>query len=192
MLLAGLHSGGTQEAMAAAEFAGFYAGDFYGHNLFAKQSYQPANGAYKAKIMVSPTHVFGEVQAGQNVHQQAGQQVLYSSACQMLYSIYIIIANYQILNIHALATSKAQSSLGGLAVNEGNFSRGALGLNSAISLSFSYTASNKGHAARSAIHLYAFKGNAQLGHFLSCQFLQLSQDTGHKFRRNFFSTNFKE
>ena len=92
MLLAGLHSGGTQEAVTAAEFAGFHAGDFHGHNLAAKESYQPANGAHKAEFVVSSAHVFGEVQAGQNIMEQVGEQILNSSASQMLNSINVIVA----------------------------------------------------------------------------------------------------
>ena len=93
VFLSRIYSGRTQEAMTAAEFAGFYAGNFDRNNLVAKKSYQPANRANKFEFVVSPAHVFGEIKAVQNIQQQFRQQSLNFCASQMLNSINIFVAD---------------------------------------------------------------------------------------------------
>ena len=63
-----IQSGRTQEAMTAAEFTGFHAGDFNRDNFIAEKCNQPADRTDKFEFMVCPTHVFREVQAGQDIH----------------------------------------------------------------------------------------------------------------------------
>ena len=181
----------TQEAVTTRKFAGFNASDFYGNYFIAKESNHPANRTNKTEIKVSPTHGFGEVQGSEDILEQAGKQSFNFLTSQMFYSENIAITNFQIFNSNALATSKALSSFGSFAVFECDLHGRTFSFNGAICLMFSNAVSDEGHTARSAIYSNCFIRNAQFVHFLFSQLFQLSHDTGHKLRRDFFSTNFK-
>ena len=166
-----IQCGRTQEAVTAAEFAGFYAGDFNRDNFIAEQCNQPADRTDEFEFMICPTHVFREVQAGEDISQQARQQILNRLACQMLNSIYIFIANNELFYVNALATSKADSCFGRSAAYESDFCGRTFSLNSAVLLSLGNAAGNEGHTTGSAIGFNCFEGNTQLSHFLFCQIL---------------------
>ena len=166
-----IQCGRTQEAVTAAEFAGFYAGDFNRDNFIAEQCNQPTNRTDEFEFMICPPHVFREVQAGEDISQQTRQQIFNRLACQMLNSIYIFVANNELFYVNTLAASKADSCFGRSAAYESDFCGRTFSLNSAVLLSLGNTAGNEGHTTGSAISFNCFEGNAQLSHFLFCQIL---------------------
>ena len=181
----------TEEAVTASDVTGFNTSDFYGNYFIAKESNHPADRTNKTEIKISPTHGFREVQGSEDILEQAGKQCFNFLTSQMFYSENIAITNFQIFNSNALSTSKALSSFGSFAVFECDLHGRTFSFNGAICLMFSNAVSDEGHTARSAIYSNCFIRNAQFVHFLFSQLFQLSQDTGHKLRRDFFSTNFK-
>ena len=177
--------------MTTGEFAGFNASDFNRDYVVAKESNQPTDGANETEVMVSPTHGFGEAQGSEDVVEQTGEKVFNFLTSQMFYSVNIFATNFQIFYVNALTTSKALSSFSSFAVFESDFYGRTFCFDGAVSLMFSNAVSNEGHTTRGAIYFNCFIGNAQFVHFLFSQLFQLSQNTGHKLRRDFFGTNFK-